>query len=113
MAKKAIHKGAHKAVPHKRFLLRVPIEIADWVDETAIALGMTRDSFMRLQMKSIRDGFRLSEAHEAGNSELFRNLESKLMQSTERAVRQAVDGVLRATIAERIPSSGAKGKSHA
>ena len=84
----------------KRFLLRVPRDLADWIDDTAAELGYSRDAFCRVQFTAIREGFKAAEA-DTPEGRLFRALEDKVVEATERAVGEAVENVMRVSSAGR------------
>jgi len=77
------------------FLVRVPDDLREWIEDTAASFGLSRDSFLRLQLAAMRDGFK--QLSEAGSDEhkLFKQFESSLLQRTEQAVQSAVEQALK------------------
>ena len=82
----------------KRFLIRFPRDLADWIDDTAATAGLSRDAFMRQMMISARSGFRAAQVEGTDESLLFRRLEERLLSAMERVVDQSVREVLSGTV---------------
>jgi hypothetical protein len=87
-----------KAVEMKRFLIRFPYDLADWIDAQAHGLCISRDTFMRQVMTATRLGFKAAETDGTDESLLFRKVEERLLVSMERAVEQAIRDVLAGTM---------------
>lgn len=81
----------------RRILVRLPDDLAEWIDDTAAANGLSRDAFMRMQLSGLREGFNLAQIEGTDEQALFRALENRLMEATERGVREAVADTIRAT----------------
>lgn len=75
----------------RRILLRVPVDLAEWIDDTAARANLSRDAFLRLQLQGIRRGFKLAESDPSSEEGvLFKRFEDRMIQATERAMEEAV-----------------------
>jgi len=81
----------------RRVLLRLPDDIGTWLDDTSAELGISRDAFMRQLLVGVRASFKAAEVAGSPESRLFRQLESRLLDATERATTEAVERVLRSS----------------
>lgn len=99
MAKKKKKTATKRMLVHdmRRILVRLPDDLAEWIDDTASAHGLSRDAFLRLQLQGIREGFMLTQVEGSDEQALFRSFENRLLEASERAVREAVTDTIRAT----------------
>lgn len=78
----------------RRLLIRLPEDLAVWLDTQAAEAGLSRDAFMRQMVKGMQAGFELAAVEGTKESTLFRKLESNILAATERAVDEAMRTVM-------------------
>ncbi len=94
MAKKSTKKPATRA-DMRQINLRLPPPLAEWLDDTASATGMSRDGFIRQILVSVRATWKAAKLESSDESLFMRRMESRLLEATERAVQQAAVDVIR------------------
>jgi len=79
----------------RRILVRIPGDLAEFIDDTAAEFGLSRDAFLRLQLQAIRDGLTAARADpDSDEAQLFKRVEDRIVAATERVVAEAVRDVL-------------------
>lgn len=94
----------------RRILVRVPDDLAEWIDDTAAELRLSRDAFLRTQLEAMREGFKLAAVEGTEEALLFRRFEDRIQTATERAVREAVSDAIKASGGVTRASTGRKPK---
>ena len=78
----------------RRILVRLPEDLATWLDDTASDAGLSRDAFFRQMVGGMRKGFELAAVEGTKESTLFRKLETELVRAAERGTEEAVRSML-------------------
>lgn len=86
-----------KPAPTRRILLRVPPDLADWLDATAAEVHMHRDVFVRLQLQALREGFEASRHQNSDDPTLFQGFEDRMVKIAEEAIEQAIQRIITTT----------------
>ena len=76
-------------------MIRLPEDLRAWLDDTAASFRLSRDAFMRIQLSNMREGFKAAALQDSDEHALFQAFESKLVEATERAAKEAVTDTLR------------------
>lgn len=92
-----------------RILLRLPEDHARWVDETAAACGLSRDEFFRQMVNAYRVSFNALNVDGSPESLFMRRLEDRLLEATEKAVRESMPLHLAKAAASVPPFEPTKG----
>jgi len=75
----------------RRLQIRVPAGLAEFIDDTAAEFGLSRDAFLRLQLSAVRDALKAARSRpESEEAELFKRVENRIVEATERVVSEAV-----------------------
>ena len=99
MSSKSKSKGRAKKKPTRkkvaefpRLLVRVPPDLAKWLDDTAAELGYSRDAFVRVMLIGYRDGMRLAARPDGAS--LFEDIRNRAGEIARDAMEKAVRDVI-------------------
>ena len=81
-----------KVVDYPRLLVRVPPDLAKWLDETAAELGYSRDAFVRTMLVGYRDGMKLAARPDGAS--LFEDIRTRAGEIAREAMEKAVRDVI-------------------
>lgn len=94
--------------PHRRVLIRMPLDLALWMDDTAASMGISRDSLCRQLLMGARDGFKAAEVAGSDESVLFRDMENRLLMAIEKSVEKVVRDSLKVSLSGRVAAAATK-----
>lgn len=94
-------KRPKKVREFRRILVRVPDDLADWLDASAAELGYSRDAFLRSMLVGYREGLKLAERPDGAS--LFVDIRERATQIASDAMERAVrDVIARADIRSSV-----------
>jgi hypothetical protein len=94
--------------PHRRVLIRMPLDLALWMDDTSANLGISRDALCRQLLVAARDGFKAAEIAGSDESVLFRDMENRLLAALEKAAERVVRDALKVSLSGRVSAAATK-----
>lgn len=79
----------------RRILVRVPADLADWIDDAAESVGLSRDLFVRELLIGIRIGFASMGKKGSVEARMLADMRKKMGEAMEDALDETVGRVVK------------------